>query len=92
VENGSHKVTRSGQYWAFADFARHIKRGARVIAANGVGGEETGLTLTTARNPDGSFVVVVANRGAAGRVQLVMGTSVLELELPAESLQTLEWA
>jgi hypothetical protein len=25
-------------------------------------------------------------------VQLVMGTSVLDVELPAESLQTLEWA
>jgi len=90
VENGSHKVTKSGQYWAFAHFARHIKRGARVIAANGVGGE--GVTVTAAKNPDGSFVAVVANRGAERRVQLVMGSSVLEVELPAESLQSLEWA
>jgi glucosylceramidase len=92
VESGSHKVTRSGQYWAFAHYARHIKRGARVIAANGVGGDENGVTVTAARNPDGGFVAVVANRGAERRVQLVMGTSVLEVELPADSLQTLEWA
>ena len=92
VESGSHKVTRSGQYWAFAHYARHVKRGAKVIAANGVGGDENGVTLTAARNPDGSFVAVVANRGAERRVQLVMGTSVLDLELPADSLQTLEWA
>jgi glucosylceramidase len=89
VENGNHKVTKSGQYWGFAHFARHIKRGAKVIAANGVGGN--GVTVTAARNPDGRFVAVVANRGAERRVQLVMGMSVLEVELPAESLQTLEW-
>jgi len=92
VDSGSHKVTRSGQYWAFAHYARHMKRGARVIAANGVGGDETGVTLTAARNPDGKFVAVVANRGAEKRVQLAMGSSVLDVELPAESLQTLEWA
>jgi glucosylceramidase len=92
VESGSHKVTRSGQYWAFAHYARHMKRGAKVIAANGVGGDEKGVTLTAARNPDGSFVAVVANRGAGRRVQLVMGTNVLDVELPADSLQTLEWA
>ena len=92
VDSGSHKATRSGQYWAFAHYARHMKRGARVIAANGVGGDETGVTLTAARNPDGKFVAVVANRGAEKRVQLAMGSSVLDVELPAESLQTLEWA
>ena len=92
VDNGTHKVTRSGQYWAFAHFSRHIKRGARVIASNGVGGEETGVTHTAARNPDGSFVAVLANRGAERRVQLVLGTSVLDVELEADSLQTLEWA
>ena len=92
VENGSHKVTRSGQYWAFAHYSRHMKRGAKVIAVNGVGGEESGVTLTAARNPDGSFVSVVANRGAERRVQLVMGANALDVELPADSLQTLEWA
>jgi glucosylceramidase len=89
VENGSRKVTKSGQYWAFAHYARHIKRGARVIAANGVG--VPGVTVTAVRNPDGKFVAVVANRGAERRVQLVMGASVLEVELAAGSLQTLEW-
>jgi glucosylceramidase len=92
VETGSHKVTRSGQYWAFAHYARHMKRGARVIAANGIGGGEKGVTLTSVRNPDGGFVAVLANRGAERRVQLVMGGRELDVELPAESLQTLEWA
>jgi glucosylceramidase len=92
VETGSHKVTRSGQYWAFAHYAQHMKRGARVIAANGIGGGEKGVTLTSVRNPDGGFVAVLANRGAERRVQLVMGGRELDVELPAESLQTLEWA
>ena len=30
VGNGSHKVTRSGQYHAFAHYSRHVKRGGRV--------------------------------------------------------------
>lgn len=38
VENGTQKVTRTGLYWSLAHFSRHVKRGARVIATNGIGG------------------------------------------------------
>jgi glucosylceramidase len=97
VENGTHKITRSGQYWAFAHFSRHIRRGARVIATNGVGdgagkGSAAGVSHAGFRNPDGSYVVVLANRGTETRVQLVMGSSALDLDLPADSVHTLQWA
>jgi O-glycosyl hydrolase len=49
------------------------------------------VTVTAVKNPDGGFVAVVANRGAERRVQLVKGANVLDVELPANSLQTLEW-
>jgi len=102
IDNASHKVTRSGQYWAFAHFSRHIKRGAKVIATNGTEPASTGglienkgstaLTHAGFRNPDGSTVIVLANRGAQRHVQLVHGGMSLEVEAPADSLLTLQWA
>jgi glucosylceramidase len=102
VENGTHKVTRSGQYWAFAHYSKHVRRGAKVFATNGVGQGEAGGTAekgTAAgvshvgfRNPDGSYVVVLANRGAEKQVQLVLGSSALDVDLPADSVHTLQWS
>jgi glucosylceramidase len=97
IDNATHKVTRSGQYWAFAHYSRHVRRGAKVIAVNGVGGaaaQGSGETVSSAgfRNPDGSTVVVLANPGPERWVQLLSGTSVLDLDLAADSLLTLTWA
>jgi len=93
VENGGHKVTRSGQYWAFAHYTKHVRRGAKVFETDGIGAADGGGAVSHAgfRNPDGSHVVVLANRGAEKRVQLVMGAQALEVELAADSVQTLEW-
>ena len=44
------------------------------------------------RNPDGSYVVVLSNRGSEKRVQLVLGSSSLLVELPADSVHTLQWS
>jgi glucosylceramidase len=97
VENGTHKVTRSGQYWAFAHFSRHVRRGARVIAMDGVGeafasGSASAVSHAGFRNPDGGMVVVLANRGPERRVQLVLGSKALDVDLAADSVVTLEWA
>jgi glucosylceramidase len=94
VENGSHKVTRSGQYWAYAHYSKHIKRGARVFASNGIGSDGASGKVSHAafRNPDGSVVVTVANAGEQRRAQLVMGSKMLEIDLPADSVHTLQWS
>ena len=94
VDSTTHKVTRSGQYWAFAHYSRHVRRGARVFATDGIGeqGSAGPVTHTGFRNPDGSFVVVLANRGPQRTVQLVLGRQALDVELPADSLHTLQWA
>ena len=94
VENGTHAVTKSGQYWAFAHFSRHMKRGAKVFAANGVAADAKGESVSycAAVNPDGTHVLVAANRGAERRVQFVLGTKAVELDMPADSVHTLEWA
>lgn len=93
VENGTGKVTRSGQYWAFAHFTKHVQRGAQVFATEGVGrdGAAGPVTHTGFRNPDGKNVVVLANKGPQTVVQLVEGARMLEVELPADSVFTVEW-
>jgi hypothetical protein len=37
-------------------------------------------------------VVVLANTGEQKRAQLVLGRKALEIDLPADSVHTLEWA
>ena len=32
VDNATKKITRSGQYWAFAHYSKHVRRGAKVFA------------------------------------------------------------
>ena len=93
VENGTHKVTRSGQYWAFAHYSRHVRRGAKVFQTNGVVTDSGTASISHAGfvNPDGSHVMVVANSGPQQRVQLVLGSNALDVELPADSVHTLEW-
>ena len=95
IENGTHRITRSGQYWAFAHYSRHVKRGAKVFATDGVGeraahGDPMAVTHAGFRNPDGGLALVIANRGHERRVQLVLGTNALEVDLPADSVHTLE--
>jgi glucosylceramidase len=95
VENGTHKVARSGQYWAFAHYSRHVQRGAKVLACGGAASEaEKGGSLSHAafRNPDGGYVVVVANHGEARPVQVQVGSNALEFNAAADSVHTLEWA
>ena len=95
VESGTHKITKSGQYWAFAHYSKHIRRGAKVFQTDGVGegqGTASAVSHTGFRNPDGGFVVVLANRGPEKRAQLVLGPNALELDLPANSVHTLQWS
>jgi glucosylceramidase len=112
IDNTTHKVTRSGQYWAFAHLSKHVRRGARLFASNGVGHEDAShsdagpadanqlagqgtagaVSHSAFRNPDGSFVVVLANRGPETRAQLVLAEQSLHADLPADSVHTLQWS
>ncbi len=94
IDNATRKITTSGQYWAFAHYSKHIKRGARVFATNALGdmGKGSDVSHSGFRNPDGSFVVVLANKGAERRAQLLMGSQALDVDLPADSVQTLHWS
>ena len=93
VDNSTHKITRSGQYWAFAHYSQHVKCGARVFATNGLGDTATGSPISHAgfRNPDGSYVVVLANKGSDRQIELLMKDQALTVNLPADSVHTLQW-
>jgi O-glycosyl hydrolase len=51
----------------------------------------TALTHCGFLNPNGNMVLVLANRGAERRVQIVLGSQQLEIHLPVDSLFTLSW-
>lgn len=94
VNSVTRKVTQSGQYWAFAHYSRHVRRGARVFATDSLGGPAPASQISHVgfRNPDGSHVVVLSNRGPETPAQLVQGSRALALDLPADSVLTLAWA
>src|ERR1035437_4294534 len=78
VDNETHKVTRTARFWGLAHYSKHVRRGAKVFETDGVA-DNTPQTAKGAvshvgfRNPDGSFVVVLTNRGTEKRIQLVLG-------------------
>lgn len=97
IDSKTRKISRSGRFWALAHYTKHVRRGARVFRTDGVadGAPQNPLDSVSHvgfRNPDGTYVVVLSNRGAEKRVQLVLGSSSLEIVLPADSVHTLEWA
>jgi glucosylceramidase len=90
IDSKTREVTRTGRFWAMTHYTRHVRRGAKVFRTNGLGDGE--VSHAGFRNPDGSFVVVLANRGAEKRVQLVMGEKALNVDLKADSVHTLQWS
>jgi glucosylceramidase len=97
VENATHKITRSARFWALAHYSKHVRRGAKVFQTDGVADSaaqtsKSAVSHVGFRNPDGSLVVVLANHGQEKRVQLVLGSQALDVELPANSVYTLQWS
>jgi glucosylceramidase len=97
VWNDTHKVDRSGRFWTFAHYSKHVRRGAKVFQTDGTGDSAAqtskgNVSHVGFRNPDGSFVVVLANTGQQTRTQLVAGANVLDLDLAADSVYTLQWS
>lgn len=88
VDSASHKITRSGQYWAFAHFSKVIQRGARVVDSQG---ELAGIDHVAFENPDGSHVLIVTNQASEQSVQCQLGAKSLQLILDPDSVTTLRW-
>jgi len=89
INSQTKEVTRSGQFWAFAHYARSMQCNAVVIGSEG---EITNVQHVAVANPDGQFAAVLTNNGKApSTVQLRDGSSAVKVDLPADSVTTLTW-
>lgn len=89
IHSQTREIARSGQYWAFAHFARAIRRGARRLDSQSTLPEVQHVAF---ENPDGGRVAVVTNAGPAQSVVLQVGKSESEIALASDSITTLVWA
>ena len=90
VHSQSHEIARSGQYWAFAHYSRHIRRNAVVIGSQGNLG---GVDHVAAANPNGSYVVVVTNSATSPQdVEVRFGKYAARVQLVEDSITTLTWS
>lgn len=89
INSQSKEITRSGQYWAFAQFARFMKRGAKRVATQS---STPDLGHVAVQNPDGRSVLILSNRGQAQTASVQMGASLAEVALQENSVTTLVWS
>jgi len=89
IHSQTHQIARSGMYWAFAHYARAIRRGAKRVASTG---SIEGVAHVAFVNPDGGKVVVLTNSGAARDVVVRAGGMETEARMPADAVVTLHWA
>jgi glucosylceramidase len=89
LNSKTQELTRSGQYWAFAHYAKVVRRGARVIATQA---PQTGAEHVAFANPDGSYVLVLSNPGDEQTVKCAFQGRSLALNLPQNSVVTLQWS
>ncbi len=90
VNSKTQQVTRSGMYFAFAQYSKLIQRGAKVFATRG---EAPGVHHVAMENPDGSRVLILTNshKSAEQRVQCMLGSRALSVTLPPDSITSLAW-
>jgi glucosylceramidase len=88
IDSRTQRITRSGQYWAFAHYSKAIRRNARVLASHG---QLAGVEHVALENPDGSRVLIVTNRGEARTVDCGLDSSRLQVKMLRDSVVTLVW-
>jgi glucosylceramidase len=89
LDSKTRQITRSGQYWAFAHYSKAVRRGARVVATKS---DVAGVEHVAFVNPQGDSVLVLTNQGPARPVTCRCGEKQLRLELPKDSILTLQWS
>jgi glucosylceramidase len=89
INSQSKEITRSGQYWAFAQFSRFIRRGARRFASQSTALDVAHLAV---EHPDGRRVLVLTNPAAAQTASMQMGEKQADISLDGNSVTTLVWS
>jgi glucosylceramidase len=88
IHSQTKEITRSGQYWAFAQFARFIRRGAQRFDSQSA---LQNVNHVGVENPDGRRALVLTNAEADRVVTLQMGQMQAEFNLTKDSVTTLVW-
>jgi glucosylceramidase len=88
INSQTKEITRSGQYWAFAHYARVIRRGARRFASHSAADDLQHVAL---ENPDGQRVLVVTNPGPKRTIDLDLANVKASVPLQADSVTTMTW-
>jgi len=88
IDSQTREITRSGQYWAFAHYARAIRRGARRFDSQTAAAD---LQHVAAQNPDGQQVLVMTNPGPARTIEIRVGSMTASIALKTNSVTTLAW-
>ncbi|MGA7339978.1 MAG: glycoside hydrolase family 30 beta sandwich domain-containing protein [Terracidiphilus sp.] len=89
LDSGTQKLTRSGQYWAFAHYSKAVRRGASVIATTA---DRSCIEHVAFANPGDSHVAVLVNPGEDRDVKCIFENKSLPLKLPRNSVVTLLWS
>ncbi len=88
INSQTKEITRSGQYWAFAHYARVIRRGAHRFASHTAAANLQHVAL---ENPDGQRILVVTNPGPARTIDLDLANMKTSVPLQADSVTTMAW-
>jgi len=88
IDSRTNAVSYSGQYHAFAQYSRFIRRGARRFDSQA---QDEGISHVAFENPDGKRVVVITNPGATRDCQIRLGRSQVTVALTGNSVSTLMW-
>lgn len=100
IDSQTRKITRSGQFWAFAHYSRLVRREARRFDSQGSGperpfGSSEGIMAPAShvafQNPDGQQVLIVTNPGAERTVEIQLASQAAKVPLKEKSLTTLAW-
>lgn len=87
IHSETREVSYSGQYHAFAHYARFVRRGAWRFESEGA----AELPHASFENTDGRRVLIVTNAGAPRSVDIQLGRSQSQVTLTANSITTLAW-
>jgi glucosylceramidase len=81
VDTSSGTLHITPTYWVFRHFSQFVATGAKVVAVSG--GDAVAF-----RNPDGSIVVVLFNKGSAKTVTVAVAGKTLQLAVPGNGWAT----
>jgi len=88
IHSQTNEITRSGQFWALAQFSRFIRRGALRFDSQGMIPDLDHVGL---ENPDGQRIIVLSNAAVDRTVTLQLDAMAAEVNLKKDSVTTLVW-